>query len=265
MKNRFLGIICLLYVFIIIYVTISNTLKNYLAPQMQKYLLASLVPLLIMGIVLCLNDKIDYKFKVTDLVLILPLIMLIISGDGRLSENFAQNRTSNYKTAAKVESKTEEKEEVIIENKDYDFTNVDFDITDEVYQALAIYLTYDSEAEKIEGKTIRVRGFILKKADYIPNNYFAIGKYGVSCCTADASFMGFFVDYDKTKIKDGKWYEIEGVLKKGKDVAGYTTTVIKAINIKTINSKEEDQYVYPCYSYDNGECNALDKYNEYLN
>ena len=64
------------------------------------------------------------------------------------------------------------------------------------------------------GKTIRVKGFVLKDNQYIPDGYFAIGKYEISCCAADATFTGFIAKYDKSNIKKNKWYEIEGVLDK---------------------------------------------------
>ncbi len=35
---------------------------------------------------------------------------------------------------------------------------------------------------------------------------------------------------------------------------------IEVINIKDISSKGEEQYVYPCYVYDNDSCGALSKY-----
>lgn len=35
---------------------------------------------------------------------------------------------------------------------------------------------------------------------------------------------------------------------------------IKVINIKEISSKDEEQYVYPCYAYDSGSCEAISKY-----
>ena len=53
--KRFLGFICLLYAGIIIYVKLSNNLNNYLAPNMQMYILLSIIPLIIMGLVMILN------------------------------------------------------------------------------------------------------------------------------------------------------------------------------------------------------------------
>ena len=114
---------------------------------------------------------------------------------------------------------------------------------------------------KYEGKTIRVRGFAIKKADFLPNGYFAIGKYAISCCAADAGFTGFMSKYDNDKIKVNRWYEVEGILRKGKDKDNNDTMYIEVINIKEIDSKKEEQYVYPCYSYGDNSCSEMTKYN----
>ena len=95
----------------------------------------------------------------------------------------------------------------------------------------------------------------------MPDGYFAIGKYAISCCAADAGFTGFIAKYDNSKITADKWYEVEGILEKGKDKEEYDIMYIKVINIKEISSKGEEQYVYPCYAYDDGSCEAMSKYN----
>ena len=65
----------------------------------------------------------------------------------------------------------------------------------------------------------------------------------------------------KNKITDNKWYEIEGVLEKGKDKEGYDIMYINVINIKEIDFKNEEQYIYHCYAYEEGSCEAIGKYN----
>ena len=92
----------------------------------------------------------------------------------------------------------------------------------------------------------------------IPKGYFAIGKYVISCCAADASFGGFISKYDgDVEIKENEWYEIEGVLNTAKDVNGYDIIIINVVNIKQIDGSKEEIYVYPCY---NGECGVLKNY-----
>lgn len=258
--KRFLGIICLLYAGIIIYVKVFNKLNNYLAPNMQMYILLSIIPLIIMGLVMILNNKITYSFKISDLILLLPLVMLIISGDGRLSMTLASNRSSTFKSS-NTKEKVEENEIVEEDDNDkeeYDFSKVDFGVKDESYTMLVDYLTYGNKKDKYIGKTVRIRGFTVMKNNFIPDGYFAIGKYAISCCAADASFIGLISKYAQT-IKDNTWYEMEGVLKKGKDKEGIDILYVKVINIKEISKEEE--YVYQCYVYGDDKCKELSKYN----
>ncbi len=289
MRKHFLGIICLIYVALILYVKLTGNLGNYLAPQMQKYIIWSVVPLLIIGLVICLNNHISYKFKLTDIVLLLPIVMIIFAGDGRLTASLANNRNTLYKNTSnkvisndeeqienkeeqtneetsKEENKTEEKnnEEIVTLEPDYDFSTVDYDVVDASYSMLNAILTYPDmngyDINYFVGKKIRVRGFAVKKLQYMPTGYFSIGKYIISCCAADAGFGGFFAKYDLNKIKENTWYEVEGVFDKIKDNDGYNTLVINVINIKEIDGSKEQQYAYPCYSYDDGSCSALNNY-----
>ena len=257
--KRYLGIISMLYSCIIIYVWLSDTLKNYLAPQMQIYLKIALILLIIISFVVLLSDNINYKFKVTDIILLLPLIMLILAGDGRLTSSLAQNRMAkeSQNNINKEESNEKKEEE---SNIKYDLSKIDFDVVDASYYDLANYFSFIPSANKYVGKTIRVRGFTMLNDQYIPSGYFTIGKYNIACCAADAIYVGFYVKKDNYEIKDNTWYEVEGVIEDAIGTDGIETTAIKIVNIKEIDSKKEEQYVYPCYAYDNGSCKEISKY-----
>ena len=112
MKKKFLGLISMLFAILIIYVWINNDLKNYLAPQMQIYIKVAVFPLIIMSLVSLFSES-EYKFKITDLILLLPIIMIILAGNGRITSTIASNRTMTSKVkrnAIKVENKEEKKE-----------------------------------------------------------------------------------------------------------------------------------------------------------
>lgn len=273
MKKKFLGIVCFLYSVVIMYAWISNTLKSYLAPNMQIYLKISIIPMLIIGCVLVFNNKVNYKFKISDLVLLLPIFMIVICGDGNLSVSFAKSKITSISNRVEKKEKLEEKEddnkqvevdfEIVDKNskeKEEKIEDIYFDIEDSTYSYLADYITYMAGARKFDGKTIRVRGFALDYSDYLQDGYFALGKYAITCCAADAEFSGFMIKYDLSKIKYGSWYEVVGVLKVGQDKEGYTVMTIDATSVKEISSKGEEQYVYSCASYGDGKCSDLLKY-----
>ena len=51
-------IVCFVYAALILYIKISNNLGNYLAPQMQKYILWSVPILFSIGLLMCFNNHI---------------------------------------------------------------------------------------------------------------------------------------------------------------------------------------------------------------
>ena len=260
MKNKFLGLTCILYSLIIIYVWFFGYLDNYLSPNMQIYLKISLFPIIIMGLFFIFMDF-SYKFKLSDIFLCIPLIMIICAGDGKLSTALASNRmmkinrkdTSSISEVVKnnIEENENKKEEVDEE--------IYFDVKDSVYSYLADYITYMSGSKKFIGKTIRVRGFVVDYSEYLADGYSAIGKYSITCCAADAEFAGFVIKYDFSKLKVNSWYEVEGVLELAKDAEGYDIVVINPKSVVQIFSNEK-QYVYSCNNYGDGSCSDLLKY-----
>ena len=264
MKNKFLGLICLLYSIIIIYVWFFGYLDNYLAPNIQIYLKISLIPMIIMGIFFIFMNF-PYKFKLSDILLLLPLIMIICAGDGNLSTALASNKMMKInrqgnKSLNEVVNKNINNNDIkVIENEKKDEEEIFFDVQDSVYSYLADYITYMSGSKKFIGKTIRVRGFVVDYSEYLADGYSAIGKYSITCCAADAEFAGFVIKYDFSKLKVNSWYEVEGVLELAKDAEGYDIVVINPKSVVQIFSNEK-QYVYSCNNYGDGSCSDLLKY-----
>lgn len=266
MKNKYLSLICFIFSGIIIYVWSTNGLKNYLAPSMFNYIKITSIVLIILGVFL-LFIKSHERFKASDIILLLPILMLILSGDAKLNIGFAENRAKKYRTNSEIKTT----QEISIEDttttttqiidKDVEIpTIIDFELKDSIYSSLANYITFPSDdaINSLNGKTVKVRGFALTSMAIIDKNYFALGKYEMSCCAADAEFVGFIVKNNEVKIENGAWYELIGVLKPGKDKDGYNIMYVEIIDINKIN--EEEQYVYPCYTYDDGTCKDLQKY-----
>lgn len=249
--KRFLGFTCLLYVGLILYVWISGLLSNFISPNMQIYIKLSIIPLFLMGVLFILNKNIEYKFKISDLVLLLPLIMLVIVGDGNLSLNLATNRMA-------VSNENRSKSEVVEEVVDYDISKIDYEIIDKNFVDLSSYLTFHENGIKEAGKTIRVSGFSVTSDSNFPKGLMGIGRYYISCCAADATFIGFYFKTDK-EIKDNIWYQIEGVLRHGTDNQGYDILYIEVVNLEEVD--KGNQYVYACYAYDKGMCDDVKKYN----
>ena len=81
----------------------------------------------------------------------------------------------------------------------------------DVYADVSGYLSSSPKAGKFIGKTIRVRGFTINDNSYLPEGLYGLGKYGVSCCVADAGFMGFIINPDGHKIKKSTLKKLEEI------------------------------------------------------
>ena len=274
MMKKFLGIVCFIYASLIMYVWLRGTLDNYIAPNMQIYIKLSIIPFIVIGLVLVLNNKINYKFKVSDLVLLLPILFVFLSGDGVLSVSVAKVKATT-KNRTKIEvtdnTNTNTNTNTNIDQNPNTNTNTNndksdtiedfyFDIEEKYYSYLADYLTYMTGARKYVGKTIKAKGFAVDYSDYLTDEYFAFGRYMITCCAADAEFTGFMVKYPKEKIEYGKWYEVEGYLELGKDSEGYDVMTINPTSVKEVKQSDSNDYVYSCNTYGDKACEELQKF-----
>ncbi|KAA1190810.1 MULTISPECIES: TIGR03943 family putative permease subunit [unclassified Paenibacillus] len=71
----------------------------------------------------------------------------------------------------------------------------------------------DMYKQQFEGKEISVSGFLYRDDSETPENAFAIGRFLVQCCTADATPFGMLVDSGKLKsLPTDTWIEVRGKL-----------------------------------------------------
>ena len=103
MRNKYLGILSIIYSLIIIIFIVSKRLNNFIAPNMQIYIYIGTVILIIIGIGLLIS-KSDSKPKISDLFLLLPIIILIFIGDGRLNTSLVSNRNNMFKNKNSIKT-----------------------------------------------------------------------------------------------------------------------------------------------------------------
>ncbi|WP_339316065.1 TIGR03943 family protein [Paenibacillus sp. FSL R10-2734] len=71
----------------------------------------------------------------------------------------------------------------------------------------------DLYKQQFEGKEISVSGFLHRDDSEMPENTFAISRFLVQCCTADATPFGMLVDSGKLKsLPNDTWIEVRGKL-----------------------------------------------------
>lgn len=108
-----------------------------------------------------------------------------------------------------------------------------------------VELTYDTfeNLDNYIGRQVRVSGFVYKD-NKMQKDEFIIGKYCMSCCTADLALLGFLNKYEQSgQIKENGWYSVEGTIVKGT----YDGEAVPEIEIQEIHQipKPADEYVYP--------------------
>ncbi|MBP1966590.1 TIGR03943 family putative permease subunit [Paenibacillus aceris] len=93
------------------------------------------------------------------------------------------------------------------------------------------------------GKKIELSGFIYRE-DNMTNNQFVVGRFAVSCCSADATPYGVMIDFPtaQTYPKD-MWVKVTGTIQNG-NYNGNDIFVIKATQIDKITAPSSP-YVYP--------------------
>ncbi|USB31881.1 TIGR03943 family protein [Paenibacillus sp. YPG26] len=98
--------------------------------------------------------------------------------------------------------------------------------------------------QEFEGKPIRLSGFVYSDPSLDRHNAFALGRFLVLCCTADAAPFGVYIKPEEpVNLPQDTWVEIEGHIhvtrNQGKEIAS-----INAVQIREIK-QPKTPYIYP--------------------
>jgi len=96
----------------------------------------------------------------------------------------------------------------------------------------------DPNPEHYAGSKVRVKGFVLED-EALPEGYFYIARYVISCCVADARPIGILVKFDlgNQKLEKDRWYEISGEFFSD-EVNSEKSAVIKLIEFNEIDTPD---------------------------
>ncbi|WP_171686691.1 TIGR03943 family putative permease subunit [Paenibacillus planticolens] len=111
----------------------------------------------------------------------------------------------------------------------------------EIY--MEILSSIDLFKQNFIGKKIELSGFVYRE-DNMPSNQFVVGRFAVSCCSADATPYGVMIDFPtaQTYPKD-MWVKVTGTIQNG-SYNDNDIFVIKATNIEKI-AAPSSPYIYP--------------------
>jgi len=103
----------------------------------------------------------------------------------------------------------------------------------------------DQYSDEFVGKKIEYSGFVYREADF-SEDQFVIARFGISCCTADASVYGTIASYENAKkFSNDEWVKVTGTL----STTIYHDFQIPLIQVEKVEKIEqpEDPYVYEVY------------------
>lgn len=249
MKEKLLGIYFIIMGLMIYILYFVGYLNNFLASKMIVFSLITGVIFLISGILILCNKIRNITLKKDSLLLIVPVIMIFVAGNGELSLELAKKRANNLALTgvSSTQSFTDTESDVVLNNNE----EVLYELNDSNY-VITLNKLYEN-IDNIEGSKIIIRGFTIKDTSVITAGYFIIGKYIVSCCVADAGVVGILVKEELISVNDNEWYEIEGVINVIEDNTGSKTIAITPTTIESIES--ENMYVYQTYAFLQGDYN----------
>jgi len=96
----------------------------------------------------------------------------------------------------------------------------------------------DPEPESYSGKSVNVIGFVQPQKD----GTFAVIRYVISCCIADATPIGIPVDKKLGDLKPDDWIQVKGIFVV-KTIDGSRQVVIKPDSIEKVTQPVEP-YLY---------------------
>lgn len=256
------------------YLSRSNLLHYYIAPDMEIWIRYSAIPLAIMS--LCLAYQALFRketalcdcdrplsvslFKNTAMygLFLLPLLLGTLLPDQALGSMAAAKKGMTLGSPL-LSYSSDQLDRVFQAPDPYnsEFAEVAkiiypqeiIDVTPEAYSEIvgAIELFHD----QFVGKKIKISGFIYEDRTIQQDHEFILGRFLVQCCTADANPFGIMIKTDQlnllehelSALQQDNWIVVEGIVasgfKNGKEIVAIAATDISLI------PAPDTPYVYP--------------------
>lgn len=251
--NRIIkNLVLLIYIIIIFYVIISGLIIKFIHPRTIPYTIICGIILVIFLLLDIFNkDKTENRnFFKSDVIYIIPLILVFFLNNGVLSSNQINNKNTNLsKTVSKenteitnfkdVEETKSEKSKVNEESK-LNIRIESIKITDSNYMEMLTNI-FDN-INNYADKEIDIDGVVFRDST-MKNDEFAIGRSAITCCAADAQLCGYLCKNPTSiVVKDNDWVNIKATIKTSK----YQDQSIPYLIVKEIKSisKPKNEYVY---------------------
>jgi putative membrane protein len=107
--------------------------------------------------------------------------------------------------------------------------------------------TLDLYRDRLEGIRVEVSGFVYRE-DAMADSRFAVSRFAMNCCSADAMPYGMIVDFpNASRYADDEWVKVTGTMKLGR----YNDHEVMTLQASAIERIEEPAtpYVYPNFDF----------------
>ncbi|QST01327.1 TIGR03943 family protein [Pontibacillus sp. ALD_SL1] len=107
----------------------------------------------------------------------------------------------------------------------------------------------EEEPETFAGKSIVIRGFVYREPNF-PSSRIVVGRFGVSCCVADAGIYGIMAEGKQVlNYNEDTWIEVHGTVQ----TAMFNDWQLPIIELSSIHEikKPKQTYVYEDIDYSN--------------
>ncbi|MCT4631569.1 MAG: TIGR03943 family protein [Firmicutes bacterium] len=276
--NKLIWIVILLsFITLIINLIISRELLMFVHPKMTKYVVFSLIMLIILAYI-----EIKYIFQIENtngikpglLIFIITLIFAFNANPHKINPNEISSKSSSinksFTNSISSINKSIDKEKILSDNtpdntylskekdslKDINDSEINLDtiedseiieINDENY--LELLQDIHADMEYYKGKQIHTRGFVFREKN-MSTKEFVISRLVMVCCAADAQLTGLVCDYDEgNTLEDNTWIDVFGkieIFEYNDPNTGEKYPLPKIVVIEQKNiTKPENPYIFP--------------------
>lgn len=219
---------------------IGHHLNTFLHPKMFKYVTFLFIGLLI----ICLYQWVQwFQDRKTDRIRlhfgILPFLLLflgiMINPQNLQAENKSANYTSlSYAEQPQSEDQTPKESKVALESASVNEENQSSDglseesgtavepsevttedgalLSEDNDTFLEVLTDLHENPEAFMGKSIELEGFVYRQEDF-NNNAFVVGRLLITCCAADASVIGIYIEGENAnQFENDTWVHIKGTV-----------------------------------------------------
>ncbi|MFC7439958.1 TIGR03943 family putative permease subunit [Laceyella putida] len=258
--------ICLGLAILLVQLILTGELPLFVNPRFTWLIIVSVLILVLLGLVQLWNMKGQEMHRIGAwgyFMLFVPIALYLLIPPKALDASIAAKKGVTYLSAKSVNQQQQAKALQPSKSKPDANPTADLTVPEDPYkkfipqlqQESVIALTQEKYADyyntlnfypqEFKGKKIKVKGFIYRD-ETMKKDQLVVGRFSVTCCTADAIVVGFLTEGKETaSLKVNDWVEVTGTLDVGR-YDGVDMPVIKLESVEKVTPLK-DPYVYFVY------------------